>query len=64
MPVGFCCDCNRERVSQALISTGKKELKAMIDDGEEVEAGCQFCNKKYKFSIKELEDLLKEAQEY
>ena len=64
MPVGFCCDCNRERVSRALISTGKKELKAMIDDGEEVEAGCQFCNKKYKFSIKELEDLLKEAQEY
>ena len=64
MPVGFCCDCNRERVSRALISTGKKELKAMIDDGEEVEAGCQFCNKKYKFSIKELEDLLKEAQGY
>ena len=64
MPVEFCCDCSRERVSRALISTGEKELKAMIEDGKTVEAGCQFCNKKYKFSIEELESLLKEAQKH
>ncbi|MEI3139511.1 MAG: Hsp33 family molecular chaperone HslO [Lachnospiraceae bacterium] len=27
----------------------------MIDDGEEIEVNCHFCNADYKFSVEELE---------
>ena len=57
----FHCNCSKERVSKAIISIGKKELQSMIDDGEEIEVNCHFCNTNYKFSVEELEALKKEA---
>ena len=33
----------------------------MIEEGKPIEAGCQFCNKKYSFSVEELEELLQKA---
>ena len=36
----------------------KKELEEMIAEGKEVEAGCQFCNQKYKLTVEELERLI------
>ena len=56
--VNFKCNCSKERVSKALISIGKKEIKAMIDDGEPVSINCHFCNTNYEFSISELENLI------
>ena len=38
----FYCNCSKERVSRALISVGKKELKSMINDGKPVELNCHF----------------------
>ena len=61
MPVQFRCDCDRSRVEKAIISIGKKEIQDMINEGREIEVNCQFCNKHYKFSVDELEDLLKKA---
>lgn len=55
MPVRFCCNCDRDRVERALMLIGTKELDDMIADGKEVELCCQFCGKKYKFSIDDLE---------
>ena len=60
-PVQFHCDCSRERVAKALYSIGKKEIREMIEEGKPIEAGCQFCNKKYSFSVEELEELLQKA---
>ena len=61
MPVQFHCDCERSRVEKAIISIGRKEIQDMIDEGKEIEVNCQFCNKHYKFSVDELEDMLKRA---
>ena len=61
MPVQFPCDCDRSRVEKAIISIGKKEIQDMINEGREIEVNCQFCNKHYKFSVDELEDMLKRA---
>lgn len=61
MPVGFYCDCHKERVEKAIISIGKKEIQDMIDEGKEIEVSCQFCNKKYTFTVEELDDMLKKA---
>lgn len=57
----FACNCSKERVEKALISIGNKELQSMIDDGEEIEMKCHFCNKAYTFSIEELKQLKKYA---
>ena len=57
----FHCNCSKERVSRAIISIGKKELQNMIDDGEDIEVNCHFCNTNYKFSVEDLKALKKEA---
>ena len=60
-PVEYRCQCSRERVSRALISMGKQELESLIHDQGSAELTCQFCDKVYNFSKKELEQLLLEA---
>jgi molecular chaperone Hsp33 len=61
MPVQFVCNCTKERVEQALISVGKKELKAMINDGESIEVNCHFCNTNYQFTVDELQSMYEKA---
>ncbi len=61
METRFYCGCDKARVEKALISIGRKDLQEMIDDGKPVEAGCQFCGKKYTFQIPELRELLAKA---
>lgn len=60
-PVQFYCNCDKERVEKALISVGKKELQAMIDDGETIEVNCHFCNTNYGFTVDELKGMYKKA---
>ncbi len=59
--IQFSCNCSKERVAKALISVGRKELKEMIDDGEEIEVNCHFCNQNYKFSVAELKEMYQKA---
>ena len=42
---------------EALITVGKDELQAMIDEDHGCELSCQFCNKKYQFSEEELKEI-------
>ena len=62
LPTQFHCNCSHERIEKAIISIGKKDIQEMIDDGEEVEVKCHFCNTAYKFSVEELRDILKRAR--
>ena len=57
MPAAFTCNCDRSRIEKVLISLGKQELHDMIDEGQEIEVNCHFCNKQYKFSVEELKQL-------
>ena len=59
MPTKFYCNCSKERVEKAVISVGKKEIQDMIDDGQDIEVKCHFCNTAYKYSVEELKDILK-----
>ena len=58
LPTQYHCNCSRERIEKALISIGKKDLQEMIKDGEPIEVGCQFCDKKYQVTVDELKGLL------
>lgn len=61
MPLEFSCNCSRERVEKAVISTGAAELQNMIDAGETIEVNCHFCGQKYEFSVEDLRSMLKRA---
>ena len=62
METGFSCNCDKVRVGKVLISLGEKELQSMIDEGQDIELNCHFCNTNYKFTVEELKELLELAR--
>ena len=62
IPAQFYCNCSKERVEQAVVSIGRKDLQEIIDDGEDIEVKCHFCNTAYKYSIEELKDIIKRSK--
>ena len=62
IPVRYHCNCDRARIEKALISIGRDELQAMIDDGKPITMNCHFCNTDYTFSTDELKELLKSVK--
>ena len=57
LPVRFHCDCSRDRVAGALATLSAGDLDEIINDGEEIEVKCYFCNSAYKFGIEELKTI-------
>ena len=48
--IEYRCNCSKERVEKAIISTGKESLEEMIEAGENVNVECHFCDKSYTFT--------------
>lgn len=57
LPLKFTCKCSKERIAQAITGLGNEEIEKMIREDQGAEANCHFCNEKYQFTVKELEDL-------
>ena len=57
----YHCNCSKEKTEKVLISLGKKELAALVQEGNPVELCCHFCDHKYSFTPKDIEKLLMEA---
>ena len=57
-PVRYYCGCSKERVAGALATISTDDLEEIINDGEEIEVKCYFCNSAYKFSIDELKEMI------
>ena len=62
IPTRFFCNCSKERVEQAVVSIGKKEIEEMIRDGEDIEVKCHFCNTAYHYTVEELKKILKRSR--
>lgn len=56
--VRFRCDCSWQRFEQGLITLGPEELQDMVRAGESIETICHFCNKRYHFTVDQLNELL------
>ena len=56
----YRCNCSRERVERALITTGKDALTEMMQD-EVTEVKCHFCPSVYRFSPDDIKKLLQKA---
>ena len=54
----YRCNCSRQRVEAALISTGEQALREMAQD-EKTEVTCHFCNKKYVFTPEQILSLIR-----
>ena len=57
----YKCNCSRERVKRALITTGREALLEMAED-EFTEVTCHFCNKAYRFTSNEIKNLVSSAE--
>lgn len=57
----YKCNCSRERVEAALISTGRESLEELSYE-ENTEVNCQFCDKKYNFSGAQIKKLMENAR--
>lgn len=62
MPSRFYCNCSKERVEQAVVSIGRKDIQKMIDEGEDIEVKCHFCNTAYTYTIEELKEIIKRSR--
>ena len=57
LPVRYYCGCSKEKVAGALATISTEDLEELINDGEEIEVKCYFCNSAYKFSTDELKEI-------
>ncbi|MBA4177587.1 MAG: redox-regulated molecular chaperone Hsp33 [Leptothrix sp. (in: Bacteria)] len=45
----FACGCSRDRVRNMLRGLGREESDSLIAERGEVEVGCEFCGRQYRF---------------
>ena len=57
-PIEYKCYCSRDRVERDLISMGVAELEDLLAEQGGCELGCQFCDKVYRFTDKELQAII------
>jgi molecular chaperone Hsp33 len=58
----FHCGCSRERSEDALITLGKTDLLALLQEHEEVVTDCHFCNEKYVFTHDNIRELIEKIE--
>ena len=58
----FKCDCSKERMENALLTIGKKDLEELQKD-DKIQLECHFCDKKYTFTSEEIKKLISEGTE-
>ena len=56
--VEYRCYCSRDRVTRALVSMGREEMEALIEEQGQADLTCQFCDAIYHYSKEELEAIL------
>ena len=59
--VSYKCYCDRDRVTSALISLGRKELTQIAEEGKTFPVECQFCDEIYKFTPEDIQEILKKV---
>ncbi|WP_428819484.1 Hsp33 family molecular chaperone HslO [Microbulbifer sp. MCCC 1A16149] len=56
--IRFKCSCSAERSARALIAMGPEDVYQLLEEqGGEITADCQFCNKTYRFDRDKVEEL-------
>lgn len=56
--LSYFCNCSKERFERGLKSLGKDEIQDILNKDKKAEITCNFCNKKYTFNEKDLQNIL------
>jgi molecular chaperone Hsp33 len=56
-PVSFRCSCSNERVVAMLRMLGYAEVRSILEERDEVEVTCDFCNRAYRYDSVDAEQL-------
>lgn len=59
----YKCNCSREKVEDAIVSVGPKEIEEILREEKKAEVSCYFCDKVYNFEEEDLERMLKKAKD-
>lgn len=62
LDINFVCQCSRERVEQTLVSLGEDELERLIEEDDQAEVVCHFCNEAYVFNKDDMQVILTQAK--
>ena len=54
----YHCNCSREKIESVIISLGRKEIENIIEEDQQAEVVCHFCNTKYQFGKDELQNFI------
>ncbi len=54
----YRCNCSRERVEKVFLSMDTEELRSLPDENGEVTADCSFCDKVYRFTTQDIEQMI------
>jgi molecular chaperone Hsp33 len=58
---GYKCLCSKEYVEGILLSLGKDELYDIIEKEGQIKVDCEFCDREYIFTKKDVDELIKNA---
>ena len=56
--VHFGCRCSAERLVQSLASLPRADIESLMQDGKPLEIECDYCRKRYDFTLQELRSLI------
>ena len=61
--ITYKCNCSLEKVEDAIVSIGPKEIENILNEDKKAEVSCYFCDKVYNFNESDLERMLKKAED-
>ena len=60
--IGYVCTCSKEKVVNAFLKLTDDEIRSLADEKGYALANCHFCNKNYRFTKHQLEDIINERR--
>lgn len=61
--VTYFCPCNKAYYADRLAVIGTDELKAIIEEDQQAEVVCHYCNTAYHYTLEELEEIYQSASD-
>lgn len=61
--ITYKCNCSREKVEDAIVSVGPREIEEILREDKKAEVSCYFCDKVYNFDESDLERMVKKAED-
>lgn len=58
MPIDYICTCGRKKVEESIRLLSDEEIRSLADEKGYAVANCHFCNKNYRFTKKQLEEII------